>query len=78
MEVTVTVDSLGEDFGMEVGCFKSILCLLTLFVILHQLQTIVVGLGVAVENATTLEYLPCSGKGVMVGSEMLMNGPRNF
>ena len=72
MEVTVNVDSFGEDIGMEVGCFKPILCLLTLFVIFHQLHTIVVGLGVAVEIATTLGYMPCFGKDV-VGSEMLMN-----
>ena len=76
-EVTVTIGGLGELIGMEVGRFKPILCLLTLSVILHQLQTIVVGLGVAVENATTLGYMPCFGKGV-VGSEMLMNGPRTF
>ena len=67
-EVTVIVGGLGE----LVGRFK-----LTLSVILHQLQTIVVGLGVAVENAATLGYMSCFGKGV-VGSEMLMDGPRTF
>ena len=76
--VTVTVgdwiedlDGMGEEVGMEVGGFNPILSLLAIFVILHQLHDIVVGLGVAVEEgneiATTLECVPCPGKWVIVG-----------
>ena len=68
--VTVTVDGLtenldemGEEVGMElggevgmgVGGFKPILSLLALFVILHQLHTIVVGLGVSVALGVAVE-----------------------
>ena len=55
MEVTVTVDCLGEKGGMELGGFKPILSLLALFVILHQLHTIVVGLGVSVALGVAVE-----------------------
>ena len=67
--VVVTVDGLtedlnglGEEVEMEAGGFNPILSLLAIFVILHQLHDIVVGLGVAVEEgneiATTLECVP--------------------
>ena len=55
MEVTVTVDCLGEKGGMELGGFKPILSLLALFVILHQLHIIVVGLGVSVGRTVFFE-----------------------
>jgi hypothetical protein len=67
-EVTVIVGGLAE----LVGRFK-----LTLSVILHHLQTIVVGLGVAVENAATFGYMSCFCKGV-VGSEMLSTSATIF
>ena len=68
--VTVTVDGLtenldemgeevgmelGGEVGMELGGFKPILSLLALFVILHQLHTIVVGLGVSVALGVAVE-----------------------
>ena len=83
--LTENLDGMGEEdgmkrggeAGMELAGFKPILSLLALFVILHQLHTIVVGLGVSVglgvaveegdEIATTLECVFCLGKWVIVG-----------
>ena len=68
--VTVTVggwtenlDGMGEEdgmkrggeAGMELAGFKPILSLLALFVILHQLHTIVVGLGVSLGRTVFFE-----------------------
>ena len=61
--LTENLDEMGEEVGMElggevgmgVGGFKPILSLLALFVILHQLHTIVVGLGVSVALGVAVE-----------------------